>query len=432
MSIEIRPVWLVRQENGTIAEARTRAFLVDRFWVLERSADVEGADFIIQRRITQSSLLDRTPPRLGFIQVKFFASEATTQYVHREYVLDAEGNPRPEFFVMCHSGSEDAPRSFLMSAVDVHSHFQCTDADHTKPNRFSLPGKAVFDKQFEVIDRRQALDRIENAMRNADFTKNRCFASWALPSIAEDPPPILPMYNEEIDNWWGHIPSSMKEIQKLARSLTYNFEEPLNDLRTICESQDPEEVLELGKWVADNWGGPGSRMKDLFHEDLLTAVRMHKRRHEQLVGAGLLNRYAAFRRTIKARFVKDVGPTMPAAMSLVYVLKAHYEPNDWEDLRLEHRFEQVDKLWPSGVLDAFNRQNDMPDHSGTLEVKSGFIEAYIAPGRCSLGKSIEGKYVEYQDAPWPLRLEPLSDTFAGIIMEEALNRRFGAWDSRPD
>ena len=40
MPMEPRPPWLIRQENGAIAEARTRAFLMDRFWVLERSADV--------------------------------------------------------------------------------------------------------------------------------------------------------------------------------------------------------------------------------------------------------------------------------------------------------------------------------------------------------------------------------------------------------
>jgi len=428
--MELRPAWLVRQENGTIAEARARAFLVDRFWVLERSADVEGADFIIQRRITQSSLLDKTPPRLGFIQVKFFASEATTQYVHREYILDADGNPRSEFFVMCHSGSEDSPRSFLLSAHDVHSHFQCTDADHSKPYQFALPGKAVFNKQFEVIDRRQALDRIENALRNADFTKNRRFVSWALPSIAKDPPPILPMYNEEIDNWYGDIPSSMKKIQELAWSLSYEFEEPLNDLKAICESQDPEKVLQLGEALADNWGRTVSRMKDLFDEDLLTAVRMHKRRYEQLVKAGLVNRHAAARRTIKARFIKDIGPRMPAAKSLVYVLEVHFEPSDLEDLRLERRFEDVKQLWPDGALDAFNERKDMPDYSGMLDVKGGCIKAYIAPGRFGLGRFIKGRYVEDEDAPWPVRLEPLSNTFAGMIMNEVLNQRFGAWDEK--
>ena len=74
----------------------------------------------------------------------------------------------------------------------------------------------------------------------------------------------------------------------------------------------------------------------------------------------------------------------------------------------------------------------MPDYSGTLEVKGGYIEAYIASGRFALGKFIGGKYVEYQDAPWPVRLEPLSDTFAEMIMEEVLNRRFGAWDEEQD
>jgi hypothetical protein len=48
LKIEKRPAWLTSQENGVVGEARTRAFLVDRFWVLERSVDIEGADFLIQ------------------------------------------------------------------------------------------------------------------------------------------------------------------------------------------------------------------------------------------------------------------------------------------------------------------------------------------------------------------------------------------------
>jgi hypothetical protein len=51
--------------NGAFAEGRTRALLMDRFWVLERSADLEGAGLTIQRGFTNQSLLDRTPPRLG-------------------------------------------------------------------------------------------------------------------------------------------------------------------------------------------------------------------------------------------------------------------------------------------------------------------------------------------------------------------------------
>ena len=42
------PIWLKVMENGTVGEARTRSFLIDRFWVLlERSVDTDGADFLI-------------------------------------------------------------------------------------------------------------------------------------------------------------------------------------------------------------------------------------------------------------------------------------------------------------------------------------------------------------------------------------------------
>ena len=61
---EERPPWLRSMENGAIAEARTRAILLDRFWVLERSVDIDGADFIIQRRLTGKTLFDPNPPRL--------------------------------------------------------------------------------------------------------------------------------------------------------------------------------------------------------------------------------------------------------------------------------------------------------------------------------------------------------------------------------
>lgn len=37
---------------------RPRAFLVNRFWVLERSVDVHGADYLVQRRLLGQSLLD--------------------------------------------------------------------------------------------------------------------------------------------------------------------------------------------------------------------------------------------------------------------------------------------------------------------------------------------------------------------------------------
>ncbi|AJS58191.1 hypothetical protein [Paenibacillus sp. IHBB 10380] len=73
--MEDKPHWLLRMENGGLAEARTKAFLMDRFWILERSVDIQGADFIIQRRLTSQNILDATPPRFGVIQVKYYQNK---------------------------------------------------------------------------------------------------------------------------------------------------------------------------------------------------------------------------------------------------------------------------------------------------------------------------------------------------------------------
>lgn len=110
------PTWLKIMQNGSLGEARTKAFLMDRFWILERSVDVDGADFIIQRRVTRQNLLDRDAPRLGVVQVKFFESEHTTHYIPKVYIVDEENKPREEFFVICHSGMEDNPKIFFLTA----------------------------------------------------------------------------------------------------------------------------------------------------------------------------------------------------------------------------------------------------------------------------------------------------------------------------
>lgn len=79
--------WLKSMENGALGEARARAFLMERFWVLERSVDVEGADFLIQRRLTGQNFLDHDPTRraLTLALAKRFAEAfgaIPVDYVH--------------------------------------------------------------------------------------------------------------------------------------------------------------------------------------------------------------------------------------------------------------------------------------------------------------------------------------------------------------
>lgn len=78
--------WEKRVDNGSIGEARTKEFIIDRFWVLERSIDRDGADFLIQRKLTQISSIE--PPRFGIIQSKFRENINGIINIKKDYVND--------------------------------------------------------------------------------------------------------------------------------------------------------------------------------------------------------------------------------------------------------------------------------------------------------------------------------------------------------
>jgi hypothetical protein len=325
MNPEPRPTWLISAEKASAAEARARAFLLDRFWVLERSVDIQGADLLIERRLGRRSLLDRRPAAYGIVQVKFYGDVRTTHYIHREYVLDPEGQPVNEFFLLCHSGSEDYSRTFFLSATDIATNFEETPGDHSKPNRFALPGTKVLVQRFEVIDRASTLDRIERALRDADFYKNRSFLSWAIPGTLESGPPLSSLYEEPIDNWWVEIPWAFEGLRKRAQHARLNVEAALKKLQMIEGTADPEEALGLAEELSDDWEGD-LPLPDLFDEELLLAVRYHKRRYQELYKSGLLGAHAAIRRTAVEYIVSDLTSKMPFPQDHVYILKASYDP----------------------------------------------------------------------------------------------------------
>lgn len=139
------PGWMKAMQNGNLAEARARAFLMNRFWILERSVDVNGADFLIQRRLTKSNFLDEQAPRLGVVQVKFFETSATVQSVHAEYVVNPEGIPRKEFFLLLHTGDEQNEGLFFLTAEDVCRDFECKKVKGLK--KYIIPGRKILDMQ---------------------------------------------------------------------------------------------------------------------------------------------------------------------------------------------------------------------------------------------------------------------------------------------
>ncbi|PEV50741.1 hypothetical protein COK37_21080 [Bacillus thuringiensis] len=281
--------WLIRMENGTIGEARTKAFLLDRFWILERSVDIDGADFIIQRRLTERNLLDKTPPRFGVIQVKFMQDKNTTQYIHERYILE-NGKPRKEFFLIVHTGIEEDKRQFLLSAADITVNFQV--ANGKNKNKYAISGRRLLtSKLFEIQNEKYALDCIEKALELAEFGSNRRFLTWALPSYKLSMNEIEYKYTLPLDN--GVVSDIPKEVYKLKRkvqSCMFDMEDVLKQLSEILQENNPLVFLDNLTEINAEYG-----INEKFNEDetyfIYEAIEIHERKYKSLKEKGLLDNY---------------------------------------------------------------------------------------------------------------------------------------------
>lgn len=325
------PPWLKAMQNGSIGEARSRAFLLDRFWVLERSVDIEGADFIVQRRITTRNMLDREAPRLGVVQAKYFGTVKTKHHIHKQYVVDANGETRTEFFVLCHAGDEEAPRMFLLTALEISEGFRTIGPPGAEKYEISFD-EIVSAKQYEVNNRKLALDRIERQLELAEFTKNRRFIAWALPSATNDLDAILPVYREPINNWWGDIPCGFMEIKKAARESMFTVEEIHEWLRKITEEVDPLKVEELVKRISyycrDGLGRWSiSLSNELDNPDLFSVCRQHKAKVERLKKDGLLDAFLLMSSTICKQISGLLAPMEPLDSKSMFRFAINYDIN---------------------------------------------------------------------------------------------------------
>jgi len=411
-------------ENGSIGEARTRSFLIDRFWILERSVDMDGADFIIQRRLTGINLLDKEPPRLGVVQVKFFNSESATQYLHKEYVLDSNGHPRNEFFLICHTGKEDESTSYLLAAKDIESDFKLTDSHHSRPNSFTIPGKMLLgSKKYKIVSNELSLNRIERALVNADFVKNRRFMSWALPGIGKLNETVNPIYQEPLDNWDGDIPDQFVDLKKKTQRAIFDIEEALEKLNEILETDDPEKALGVAEEIYYDYRGAVSIPDDLFDEDFYNVVREHKERHAKLHGAGLLDPYLRLQKECIQFICSDLAQHMELDRETAYILTVTYNADlsTWSyssELRnIVGMFEkQGDEHWSYA---------DAPATEGILSISPGSLIAYILAGRYGYQKYIDGQWVDEPEKSWEEKLGNVARISTREIMYKVYYELFG-------
>lgn len=319
-------------QNGALAEARSAALLLERFWILDRSVDIEGADHIIQRRLSGRSLLDPSPPRLGYVQSKFYASEDTTQYIHREYVMTPEGEARSEFFLLAHTGEADAAELYFVPASLIAEDFTITGDGHSKPGRYSIPGRQLLgDTRYCVVDRRALLSSLEHALHAADFRSNRQFMTWALPS--DGPAPVLEPFNEDLDNWWGERSDIHDRIERVRRVAAIAQGDLLDIVETLTEIQttpDPRHAQDLAESVSYEYGEQAPLPRNLFDEDFLLALDQVAKVYDDLKQEGLLSAYKLLRERIE-REVEAATRTQPTRDQIDRV-KLGYDP---DSLRLK-------------------------------------------------------------------------------------------------
>ncbi len=160
--------------NGAKGEIRTEAILLDEFWVLRRSVDVEGADFLVQ--LPSGSLEDLRNKReriqiYGIVQAKYFEGNNQVK-IKKEYVID-NGRPLTEFFAILHTDDKDGEsQHYFFSAQDIEKQFYLDSSG--KNYCFSLT-KERYYKQFKNIKKNKILESIRTGVLQAEYSCNQRF-----------------------------------------------------------------------------------------------------------------------------------------------------------------------------------------------------------------------------------------------------------------
>lgn len=313
-------------QNGTIGEARTKAFLIDRFWILERSVDIHGADFLIQRRLYDRNLLDDLPPRFGIVQAKFSQSEHTSHYIRRDWVLDNEDTPRVDFFLLIHTGNEEAPQIFLLFSRDILEDFPLNDND-----QFVVSSKKIFTSpKYQVMNKKNALDRIESSIQCAEFYKNRFFLFSKLSSAQPDFDAILPDFKENIDHRCGEIPEIFKTLKKEAFNTMTEIEAVHALLKMFVQSVDPIEACDTSEKLYYRFGNSIS-LPDVHDPDFYYGMKNFKEMVDNMRSDGILDHYIEIRESIAMSansFLRDCALD-EIDNNTVHRIEIEYSPDDF-------------------------------------------------------------------------------------------------------
>ena len=175
------PLVVKSQINGRVGELRTEAMLARHFWILSRSVDVDGTDFIIELPSETKEILRSRRQQLecrGIVQAKYCEGTNAVR-VDKEYVLEYDGEPRKEFFLFVHSdeeqGDDELPIDYFFTATEIVEHLPLKENARGAFYEFRLSRTRRYE-QFKDVRRKLIVERITFLLREARERSLRAFA----------------------------------------------------------------------------------------------------------------------------------------------------------------------------------------------------------------------------------------------------------------
>ena len=327
-------IGIIRADNGSIGEARTKSFLIDRFWILERSIDKNGADFIIQRKITNQNILDDIPPRFGIIQAKFSSNEKTYHYIKKNYIIDEEGKSHKEFFLILNVGIENKQKMCLLSASDISTF------DLNPDDKYTLPTKIIL-KQFQIQDKTLALDRIENSIQEVEFIKNRLLIFNNLTKINPDFEAISPEFKYRIDYCDGNIIELFKEYKEKAYSFITDIEKIHSLLSKFIQETNPLNSCYIAEEF-NHWFDGTLKIPEIFDRDFYYKSKNYIEQVNNLKNDNIFETYLNLSEKIKNKveqYLESKKQLFNEKTQLILIIQ--YDKKNFNDLTVEYRLDEI-------------------------------------------------------------------------------------------
>ncbi len=319
-----------RAHNGAIGESRTKSFLMDRFWILERSVDKDGADFIIQRKLYGQSILDDKPPRFGIIQSKFSQDEQTSHKIKKEYVTDKNGKPHLEFFLIINVGYEDSQKMYLLSAQDIIDNFTPNERD-----LYRIPTNKII-QNFEITNKKNSLDYIENSIQCVEFYKNRMYIFSELDSIKPDFNAIHPDYTRNVDYSDGNIPDLFREQKIIAYNFILEIEKIHAQLLKFVQEINPIESCYIAEIFNHYYKGE-IKIPQIFDEDFYYKAKSYIEQINNLKDDGILENYLSLKEIIRNSVNNFLSSNIcNVDLKSQHIISIKYNPINLTDLQVNN------------------------------------------------------------------------------------------------